>query len=249
MNIEEILSEADKKKGDTFDPDFKLSKADIERIMKNPDIASKAELMAAAEKQGIDLEKASDKEIADLMKTKPGEIDGMGETSSEAWKIKFTQSFPVKAQIEGKTYYGLARPPSGIITWQGTEARKAARDAGIPVKLPVMSKGSGKDKIYKVERGAKAFDNFEDGDFDFKFDDSDSAKKKVVQAIEAAGAKVTSHKDFDKKGATTGTEKAISKMKFSDLIESSISEKEKDLIHVSGPLKTIGFWKDIAKSI
>lgn len=49
-----------------------------------------------------------------------------GEASAIMMQPTATQNFPIKfISDNGKTYYGIIRPPSGIITWEGEEARNA----------------------------------------------------------------------------------------------------------------------------
>lgn len=49
-----------------------------------------------------------------------------GEASAGMTQPTATQNFPIKFLADnGKTYYGIVRPPSGIITWEGREARDA----------------------------------------------------------------------------------------------------------------------------
>jgi len=49
-----------------------------------------------------------------------------GEASAIMMQPTATQNFPIKfISDNGKTYYGIIRPPSGIITWEGREARDA----------------------------------------------------------------------------------------------------------------------------
>jgi len=49
-----------------------------------------------------------------------------GEASAIMMQPTATQNFPIKFLADnGKTYYGIIRPPSGIITWEGGEARDA----------------------------------------------------------------------------------------------------------------------------
>lgn len=56
-----------------------------------------------------------------------------GEASGRMKKPTATENFPVMFRADnGKTYYGIVRPPSGIITWEGSEARNAwVNDADI----------------------------------------------------------------------------------------------------------------------
>lgn len=49
-----------------------------------------------------------------------------GEASGNMKKPTATENFPVRFIAEnGKVYFGIVRPPSGIITWEGREAREA----------------------------------------------------------------------------------------------------------------------------
>jgi len=49
-----------------------------------------------------------------------------GESSAILMKPTATQNFPIKFIADnGKTYYGIIRPPTGLITWEGREARNA----------------------------------------------------------------------------------------------------------------------------
>jgi len=56
-----------------------------------------------------------------------------GETSSKTWAMSFQKAFPIKyTDKSGEDYYGLVRPPSGIITWEGMGLGKqgATSDVG-----------------------------------------------------------------------------------------------------------------------
>lgn len=47
-----------------------------------------------------------------------------GEASATMKKPTATENFPIMFRADsGKVYYGIVRPPSGIITWEGAEAR------------------------------------------------------------------------------------------------------------------------------
>jgi hypothetical protein len=176
---------------------------------------------------------------------------GYGETDVKTWKIKFLQSFPVRLDYQGKSYYGLCRPPTGVITWQGPTARFTALKAGVPIKLPLINVGSQADPDFKVKRGAGAYGEFiarfqrEDGD-DFDFDDSQEAKQKVIEALERTGVNFDTE-NFEKKGALKGIETAINNMNISDMIEESLSFNEKELLENEGITKNVKFWKIITK--
>lgn len=148
-------------------------------------------------------------------------------------------------------YYGLVRPPTGVITWQGPTARAKARSLGIPIKMPLINVGSKDKPDFKVKRGAAAFGEFmkfqgTDDEIDFNYDDSTEAKEKVIQALEKAGVSFKTD-NFEKRGALKGVEDAVNNIKLDDMIEESLNEEEKDLSLNEGLTKNVGFWQDITQ--
>jgi hypothetical protein len=170
------------------------------------------------------------------------------ETGGEVNRITWKQSFPVRLDVGEASYYGLVRPPTGIITWQGPTARGAARKAGVPVKMPIMNVGDKKNPNFKVKRGADAYGEFmskfqSDESIDFDFDDSDIAKEKVNTALQDAGATINSPKDDYMKGI----QQAILDIKLDDMIEESLKDDEKKLLVNESLTKNVSFWQNITK--
>jgi len=77
-----------------------------------------------------------------------------GEASGGMKKPTATDNIPVLFRSDnGKTYYGIVRPPSGIITWEGKEARDAwIQDVDIKNLFSMIenSKKYRKDEIFKL---------------------------------------------------------------------------------------------------
>jgi hypothetical protein len=71
---------------------------------------------------------------------------GEGGTSKSKMIYISENAFPISFKLDGKTYLGLVRPPTGIITWNGEAARKAAKKANIPLKLPLIGKNNNINK-------------------------------------------------------------------------------------------------------
>lgn len=212
-----------------------------------------------SDKQKADIEKAA-QEILDYFKTavnKSGHTDkDFKETGTNTWQVKAEQTFPCKLEDGDKVYYGLVRPPTGVITWQGNGARAAARKLGVPLKLPVMNKGDKKNPNFVVKRGAEEFGKFmakfqstETPNVDFDFDDSQKAKDKVVDAMKKGGA------DYDSKAYKTNkrlnsAEGAIDKITNDDLesiMGEALSPEEQGLLFTEGFIKNVSFWQNIAK--
>jgi hypothetical protein len=207
------------------------------------------ELTAAEQKE---VEDFTDKLSSEFRKFKMEIPDeNYKELGVNTYKVKFEQSFPVRLEINGKSYYGLVRPPTGVITWQGPTARAKAAEIGVPVKLPIMNTSNQKTPDFKVKRGADAFGEFmkkfqTTSDIDFDFDDSAGAKAKVVDALEKAGVSFKTD-NYEKRGALKGVEDAIANMKLSDMIDESLHPEEVDLTLNEGLTKNVGFWKNIAE--
>jgi len=104
---------------------------------------------------------------------------GINGTSKSKMIYTFENSFPISFKINGKKYFGLVRPPSGIITWSGESARKAAKEAKIPAKLPLIGK---EDKINK----SKMIDDLKK-EFKLKFIENQTIRKKVKDLITKHG--------------------------------------------------------------
>ncbi len=173
------------------------------------------------------------------------------ETGVNTWKIKFLQSFPVKLTVGEQDYYGLVRPPTGVITWQGASARAKAIEAGVPIKMPIMNIGNRSNPEFKVKRGADAFGEFmskfnDQENTDFDFNDSKEAKEKVIQSLEDSGVSFKTD-NFEKRSALKGVEDAIMKIKLDDMVDESLNPEEKDLTINEGLTKNVRFWQNIAK--
>lgn len=73
------------------------------------------------------------------------------ETSQHVLK-SVLEAFPVEYKtVEDDTYYGLVRPPTGVITWEGDEAREAYKNEGefnYLKKLPLTDDG----KVLKKQK-------------------------------------------------------------------------------------------------
>ncbi|MFW6226256.1 MAG: hypothetical protein ACOC3V_04805 [bacterium] len=244
-----IDNELDDESDDTvkFEVSTALQKKmkEVEKILNSKNVD---ELTVAEERKIQDF---TDKLADEFKKFQTEAPTDYKETGVNTFKIKFEQSFPVRLQIDGKNYYGLVRPPTGIITWQGPTARAKAKEVGVPIKLPIMNVGNKKAPEFKVKRGADAFgkfmSKFQDSDnIDFDFDDSTGAKQKVIQALEKAGISFKTD-NYQKRGALKGVEDAISNMKLSDMIEESLVPEEQDLTLNEGLTKNVKFWKNIAE--
>jgi len=205
-----------------------------------------------SEKEKKEIEKVAT-EIINQFKTKldrNSHDKDFKETGKNTWQVKFEQSFPCKLEVGKNTYYGLVRPPTGVITWAGVSARGKAHEVGVPIKLPVMNAGDKKNPDFRVKRGADEYGAFmskfqKDASIDFDFDDSKAAKEKVVQALKDSGA------DYDSKAYKTNkrinnSEIAINNMKLSDIMDEELS-REEELIINEGIIKNVKFWQDIAE--
>jgi len=206
------------------------------------------ELTAAEEKKIQDF---TDKLTDEFKKFNQEIASDYKETGVNTWKIKFLQSFPVKLSVGDQDYYGLVRPPTGVITWQGPSARAKAIEAGVPVKLPIMNVGNKSNPEFKVKRGADAYGEFmskfkDQENTDFDFNDSKEAKEKVIQSLEDSGVSFKTD-NFEKRSALKGVEDAILKIKLDDMIDESLNPEEKDLTINEGLTKNVRFWKNITK--
>lgn len=219
---------------------------EVEKIL---DSKSADELTSAETKK---IESFTDSLAYEFKKLKMEVPSEYPETGTIPYKAKLEQAFPVRLEIGKANYYGLVRPPTGIITWQGATARQKAAEIGVPVKMPIMNTGDKKSPVFKVKRGADAFGKFmskfqDTSDIDFDFDDSDEAKNKVMDSLEKAGATIRQHKDWETKGSTKGVEDAIANMKLDDMIDESLNPEERDLAINEGLTKNVVFWKNIAQ--
>ena len=111
---------------------------------------------------------------------------GKDATSKPRMLLTFENSFPIMFERNGKKYYGLVRPPTGMITWSGNSARQAAKDANIPLKMQLV----GKD--YKINQ-SKMMDNLKK-EVGLKFVDNADIRKRVNELVQKHGA------DFNKDG-------------------------------------------------
>lgn len=236
-----------------------ISTALKNKIKKVDAIFSSTKNEDLTDKQKSDIEKAAE-EILEYFKTSANRQSNTDknfkETGVNTWQAKAEQTFPCKLVLGKETYYGLVRPPTGIITWQGKVARSKAREAGVPVKLPLMNKGDKKNPNFVVKRGADAFGKFmskfqdtEHADYDFDFDDSKQAKDKVMDAMKKAGADYNS-KAYKTNKRLNGAETAIDKIKDKDLeaiIGESLSPDEQELLFTEGFIRNVSFWQNITK--
>lgn len=126
--------------------------------------------------------------------------DSEGKSGGKENKILWEHSFPIKYTLDsGKSYYGLVRAPSGIITWQSDEARYAIENENeLPKSLHVMSN-------YKLSN-SKLISDLEDK---LKYKDDNKTKEKVQAIYEKHGAEIKLPK-----GSITGLEKALKKIEF-----------------------------------
>ena len=115
-----------------------------------------------------------------------------GATGGKQNKILFNESFPVEYHSEdGHTYYGLVRAPSGIVTWSGEKARKAAAADSryrIPIKMPMLKQNY---KLLKNSEIKKLID-----DKILKFKDDDNTKAKVVDLYKKYNASINDRGDI-----------------------------------------------------
>lgn len=241
----DILTGPEKTKSFEVSPTLQKNMKEIDKLLS---LKSANELTAAEQKKIEDFTSKLSDEFKKFTMEVPTDFK---ETGVNTFKIKFEQSFPVKLEVDGKSYFGLVRPPTGVITWQGASARAKAKEVGVPVKMPIMNTGNNKNPNFKVKRGADAFGEFmskfqSDDTIDFDFDDSPAAKKKVIDALEKAGVSFKTD-NFEKRGALKGVEDALNNMKLDDMIDESLKPEEKDLIINEGLTKNVQFWQIIAK--
>lgn len=229
------------------------------KIKKVDEIFSSTENDDLSDKQKEDIEKAAE-EILDFFKTstnKKSHIDkDFKETGMNTWEVKAEQTFPCKLEIGNKNYYGLVRPPTGVITWQGITARSKARELGVPTKIPLMNKGDKKNPNFIVKRGADEFGKFMSkfqntvqNDIDFDYDDSSKAKEKVVDAMKISGASYDS-KAYITKKRLNNAEGAIDKIKEKDIeamMDEALSTDDQKYLFTEGFTKNVSFWQNIAK--
>ena len=159
-----LYGKDDKDESDNVeDEKVEISSALKNKIKKIDKLFSSKTNDELTEKDQDDIEKAS-QEILDFFKTsanKKGHNDkDFKETGVNTWQVKAEQTFPCKLEDGDNVYYGLVRPPTGVITWQGVKARAAAQKLGVPTKLPIMNKGDKQNPNFVVERGADAFGKF-----------------------------------------------------------------------------------------
>jgi hypothetical protein len=145
--------------------------------------------------------------------TKENTASTKGESSGTQMAPTATNNIPIKFNAaNGQTYYGIIRPPSGIITWEGTEARnawltdpdikdcivglvqkgKAIEDAILKIRV---------DKAYfkvlekeQINRHLFALENA-DGTKKIEYDDSDKTIQHVCDYILNKGERTVSHYD------------------------------------------------------
>ncbi len=254
--IRDIQAYTEKSPVEAIEGDREVAKMEIPTALRNKMKAIESLLNKKAAKDLTDDEKEQVQDfaekLADEFKKMQIEIPtDFKETGVNTFKIKFEQSFPIKLETGEATYYGLVRPPTGVITWQGPVARAKAREIGVPIKLPLMNNGTKKDPDFKVKRGSSEYGEFmskfqKDETVDFDFDDSKEAKKKVINALEVAGVSFKTD-NFEKRGALKGVEDAVNKMAISDIIDESFNYNEKELIINEGLTKNVKFWQNIAK--
>lgn len=137
-----------------------------------------------------------------------------GETSSKTWAMSFQKAFPVKYTTkEGEDHYGLVRPPSGIITWEGAGLGKDGSKSDVGIKFkndPDFSLGSKlplNDSTYKLYRSTSDVKQaLSTGRFDVK--DDDKTIEKIQDLFSDMGATVND------KGYAKGVGKALKNMEF-----------------------------------
>jgi len=252
FDVSHVFDEGDDESDNISDYVEKPNKILINKIKSVSKIFDTKDINSLSEKEKKEIEKVAT-EIINQIKTRldrSSHNKDFKETGKNSWQVKFEQSFPCKLEIGNKVYYGLVRPPTGVITWAGASARGAAHDIGVPIKLPVMNAGDKKNPDFRVKRGADKYGEFmskfqKDGSIDFDFDDSKVAKAKVIQALKDSGA------DYDSKAYKTNkrinnSEIAINNMKLSDIMDEELS-KEEELIINEGIIKNVKFWQDIAE--
>lgn len=128
----------------------------------------------------------------------------VGGSGGKVNKIVFNHSFPIKYTSDaGKDYYGLVRPPTGAITWQGDRAREVVKndpEIKIPYKLPILQ-GTWRIMQTKMMDDILASDRV-------KIKDDSKAKEKVKEALENAGASI------NERGDIKGMNKVINSVEF-----------------------------------
>lgn len=125
-----------------------------------------------------------------------------GSSGGKANIIIFNESFPIEyTDVEGVKYYGLIRPPSGIVTWSSDEVREKVGTA-IPKKFALTSV----DKDYKIERNKENYDLVSTGKI--KVLDTKDVKEKIVSFLELEGASINEKGDFN------GINKALNRVSF-----------------------------------
>jgi hypothetical protein len=127
-----------------------------------------------------------------------------GSSGGKVNKIVYEHSFPIKYTADdGKEYYGLIRPPTGVITWQGDRAREVVMNdpsLKIPTKLPILQgqwqlmKSKFIDKLLASKR--------------VEVKDDSKSKEKVKKAMEKVGASINDRGDI------IGMQKALDNVGF-----------------------------------
>jgi len=105
---------------------------------------------------------------------------GENATSKPRQFLAFDNMFPISFKLNGRTYLGIVRPPTGIVTWNGKAARDAAKEANIPLKFPLVGKN------YNINK-SKMVDNLKK-EVGLKYVDNANIRKKVKELVMASGA-------------------------------------------------------------
>jgi hypothetical protein len=125
-----------------------------------------------------------------------------GASGGKANKLVFTQSFPIQfTSDDGKKHYGLVRPPSGVITWQGEASETAVRNdptLKMPVKFPLIQ-----NKIMKNKEIAALLKSSR-----IVVKDDDETKEDTTKILKKAGASI------NEKGDINGMQKALNSVEF-----------------------------------
>lgn len=220
-SIKKIYNELHGGKADKESPTFQMKKRmvsfyerskEIEKILKKIESGDRI-----TEKESEQYDTFAD-DIEDVLfqetyvkKMFPAE---KGETSSKTWALSFQKAFPVEyTDKSGETYYGLVRPPSGVITWEGMGLGKQGATSEVGKKFkddPDFSLGSKlslNDTTHKVYRSsAEVKKALSTGRFVIK--DDDKTIEKVQKVFEDLGASVND------KGYAKGVGKALKSMEF-----------------------------------
>jgi regulator of replication initiation timing len=181
-----------------------------------------------------------------------------GEASGNMKKPTATDNFPVKFLADnGKTYYGIVRPPSGIITWEGSEAREAfLRDSGIRSLLGYISQSKkySRDALLKVRISKDDFKVLnkemlndklfslvaDNGRKKFVYNDSDSVKEAIRNYILSGEESEVTHYDTMGGGSIDNVIDGVRTKSVNPSLDSQ--GRPKDLTSI---IDSIEFWRFI----